>query len=206
MKRKKFITITIGLMFIFLVGGCAMQDYGRYTESVSSSNAYNSQALVQYFQAKADTNRAIIQALKDEHNTAEIALYAILSGQQDTMVANALRSQFVKKPTTVNDIWVGVAKSTVPTAIRWGAGAFIAHDLVNGLTATDQAFNLSGEGNTVNLNSNNAGAFNSSTTGSITGTFTKGDSVQQYNAAETRDPANGTTVLPEAQTPEEESK
>ena len=131
-------------MVAFLVIGCASgHEYTDYAQSIDSSNRSGQSALTAYFNKKSIDNQNIFKALGGSANPAEaqnnqmaIVLYTILSQQNDQEVLKHFVPHYAVKPTTNGDIGLALSNNFLPTLVKWGAGAWLGGQVVNGLQTT----------------------------------------------------------------------
>lgn len=136
---KNILTLLSISSFLF---GCASgHEYSEYAQAIDSSNRSGQQTLTAYFNKKAVENQNIFKALtndyvdpeKSANNQMAIMLYTLLSQQQDEKILAQFTPKTPERPTTNADIGMNLAGNFLPTLVKWGAGAYLGGEIVNGL-------------------------------------------------------------------------
>lgn len=137
--------LVVYCMTAFLVIGCASgHEYTDYAQSIDSSNKAGQNALVAYFNKKSIDNQGVFKALGANsndpaaaaNNQMAIVLYTILSQQSDQDVLKHFVPHYAAKPTTNGDIGLALSNNFLPTLVKWGAGAWLGGQIVDGLQTT----------------------------------------------------------------------
>jgi hypothetical protein len=149
---KTFKGLVLPVVTSFLLVGCA-GDYKEYATSVERTNTANAALGASYFENQSKLMKEVAANLKD--NETALVLFAIMSQQNSGEIAKTFKSERPVKPTTGTDVLNTIAGETVPTLIQWGAGAFIGHEVVKGLTKAGKV-TVKGDGNNMNYKSGNA--------------------------------------------------
>jgi len=163
MKIKQILLCVLSAMLLF---GCANKgDFQDYAQSIDSSNQAGQSAITAYFNKKSVDNQNLIKALTSnpqqaQNNQMAIVLYTILSQQNDEKVMRHFIPHYAAKPTTNGDIGLAFTNNFLPTAVKWGAGAWLGGKVVDGLSATTTTL---GAGATM-VNQSSGGDINSGTT------------------------------------------
>lgn len=168
-------------MCLTLFGCASGAEYGDYAQSIDSSNNSGQNILVAYFSKKAVDNQNIFRALgantddpkEAANNQMAIVLYTLLSQQNDEKVLRYFVPKYADKPTTNADIGKSLADNFLPTLVKWGAGAWLGGEIVDGLAAGTV---LTGGSTLINQRAGN----------DITGSITNSPSITEttsYNTA-----------------------
>lgn len=139
MRTKSLIMCLLSLV---ILSGCAGADFSNYASSIDESNQAAKHMLTAYFDKRAADNAAVIKTLtsgspeQSSNGQMAVVLYTILSQQQDEKIMQQFVPKYIDKPVTNGDIGMAVANNTIPTMVRWGAGAWLGSEIVNGLSGT----------------------------------------------------------------------
>jgi hypothetical protein len=138
MDIKKLVLFPLAAL---VLSGCASGDeFTSYTQSIDSSNKSGQQVLVSYFNKKATDNENVFKALSGgndptqaQNNQMAIVLYTLLSQQNDEAILRHFTPKYADRPTTNADIGKSLADNFLPTLVKWGAGAWLGGEIVDGL-------------------------------------------------------------------------
>jgi hypothetical protein len=153
---KNLIKIGVVSSMLLFLTSCA-GDYSEYTRSINQTNQTNAMVASSYFENQSKMNEAMMNKLADNETAA--ILYAILTNQSNKDTAESFKAISPIKPRTQNDVFSDVANNTVPTLVRWGAGAFIGKQFFDTM-ATANSIVVSGAGASYTQDSFNSGSYN----------------------------------------------
>lgn len=158
------------ILLVSFLSGCAGADWGDYTQSVDTTNARSASMITAYLEKRAQNDQTIMASMLSggtpetrAANQMAVMMYGMLQNQQDRELLSTYAPKYVSKPTTNADIGMAVTTNLLPTIVKWGVGAYLGNELINGLQTTSTVV---GAGASYNQGTGSSVVNNQGTTGS----------------------------------------